>query len=129
RIVVNFTNQAATYISANLISAGIFPDNPWIVADTTGGPFDGNVYFAYDANLTATSFFGTLFTRSTDGGNTWSAPFYTPADETGELPGMAIDASGNVYVSDDAFDPVSEAFLGYVEVTKITNGGTTIAET
>ena len=127
--VAKFTNDGGTYFSTTLISAGIFPDKPWIAVDTTGGPFDGNVYVAYDANLTATSFFGTLFTRSIDGGQTWSAPFYAPADETGELPGMAIDASGNVYVSDDAFDPVSEAFLGYVEVTKITNGGTTIAET
>ena len=127
--VAKFTNDGATYFNANLISAGIFPDKPWIVADTTGGPFDGNVYVAYDANLTATSFFGTLFTRSTDGGNTWSAPFYTPADETGELAGMAIDSSGNVYVSADAFDAVTENFLGYIEVTKITNGGTTIAGT
>src|SRR6266568_3332724 len=127
--VAKFTNDGATYFSTTLISAGIFPDKPWIVADTTGGAFDGNVYVAYDANLTATSFFGTLFIRSTDGGQTWSAPFYTPADETGELAGMAIDSSGNVYVSADAFDAVTENFLGYIEVTKITNGGTTVAGT
>src|SRR5260370_30304017 len=111
------------------MSAGITPDTPWIGVDTTGNVFDGNVYIAYDANLTATSHFGTLFTRSTDGGRTWWTPFYAPADETGELPGVAIDASGNLYVSADAFDAVTEAFLGYIEVTKITNGGTTIAET
>ncbi|OLD78194.1 hypothetical protein AUF62_03000 [archaeon 13_1_20CM_52_20] len=127
--VAKFTNDGAVYSNTTLISAGITPDKPWIAVDTTGNAFDGNVYLAYDANLTATSYFGTLFTRSTDGGRTWSTPFYAPADETGELPGVAIDASGNVYVSADAFDAVTEAFLGYIEVTKITNGGTTVAGT
>ncbi len=127
--VAKFTNDGATYFNTTLISAGITPDKPWIAVDTTGGLFDGNVYVAYDANLTATSHFGTLFTRSIDGGRTWSTPFYAPSDETGELPGVAIDSSGNVYVSADAFDAVTEAFLGYIQVTKITNGGTTIAGT
>ncbi len=127
--VAKFANDGATYLNTTLISAGITPDKPWIAVDTTGGPFDGNVYVAYDANLTASSYFGTLFTRSTDGGKTWSTPFYAPSDETGELPGMTIDPSGNVYLSADAFNAVTEAFLGYIEVTKITNGGTTIAQT
>ncbi len=127
--VAKFTNDGAIYSGTTLISAGVFPDKPWIAVDTTGGPNDGNVYVAYDANRTATEFFATLFTRSIDGGMTFSAPFYAPADETGELPGMAVDTTGNVYVSDVAFNPVTGAFLGYVEVTKITNGGTSIAGT
>ena len=127
--VAKFTNDGATYSSTTLISAGIFPDKPWIAVDTTGGPNDGNIYVAYDANRTAIEPFATLFTRSTDRGMTFSAPFYAPADETGQGAGIAIDSSGNVYVSDVAFNPVTGAFLGYVEVTKITNGGTIIAGT
>lgn len=127
--VTKFTNDGATYFNTTLISAGISPDKPWIAVDTTGGPYDGNVYVAYDANLTATQAFATLLVRSTDGGVTWSAPFYAPSDMTAELAGVTVDPSGNVYVSADAFDPVKEFPLGYVEVTKITNGGTTIVQT
>src|SRR5437660_5452419 len=69
--VAKFTNDRATYSIANIISAGIFPDKPWTVAYTTGGPFDGNVYIAYYANLPAAPYLRTIFTRSTDGCTTW----------------------------------------------------------
>ncbi len=62
---------------------GISADKEWIAVDTTGGPNDGNVYLAYDASPMPTSNFATLFTRSTDGGKTFSTPFYAPADQTG----------------------------------------------
>src|SRR5207247_7730004 len=52
-----------------------------------------------------------------------------PADETGELPGVTVDASGNVYVSSDAFNPITEVNLNYIQVSKITGGGTVLAQT
>ncbi len=96
--------------------------------DTTGGPYDGNVYLAFDGSLTPTSPFASVFTRSVDGGRTFSQPFYVPADDTGELAGVTVDPAGNVYVSTDAFDPVTGANLNYIQVSKLTNGGTTLVQ-
>ncbi len=83
---------------------------------------------AVDGSPTPTATFASLFVRSTDGGKTFSVPFYVPADQTGELAGVTVDSSGNVYVSTDAFDPVTGANLNYIQVSKITNGGTTLAQ-
>jgi len=50
--VAKYTNDGATYSSVKLITGPLFADKPWIAVDNTGGPFDGNVYLAFDANLT-----------------------------------------------------------------------------
>ena len=126
--VAKYVNDGATYAGVALVQ-GLFADKEWIAVDTTGGPNDGNVYLAYDASLTPASNFATVFSHSTDGGKTFSAPFYAPADQTGGLPGVTVDSSGNVYVSSDAFDPVTGVALNYTQVSKITNGGTTLVQT
>ena len=127
--VAKYGNDGADYSSVSLIRGPLFSDKEWIAVDTTGGPYDGNVYLAFDANLTSTSNFATLFTRSTDGGRTFSSPFYSPPDQSGELPGVTIGPAGDVYVSSDGFDPVTGNSLNYIQVSKITNGGTTLAQT
>jgi len=127
--VAKYTNDGSIYSGATLISGALNADKPWIAADTTGGSNDGNVYVALDANLTTSSVFRTIFTRSTDGGKTFSPPFYVPSDFTGRLPGVAVDPAGNVYVSTDTVDPVTGAGLNYIQVSKITNGGTTLVQT
>jgi len=128
--VAKYIGDGQYYSGTTLITGPLFSDKEWIAVDNSGGPNDGNVYLAFDANLTATSHFATLFTRSTDGGKTFSTPFYAPADQTGELPGVAVDYSGNVYLSADAFDPVTGNPItpNYIQVTKITNGGATISQ-
>ncbi len=126
--VAKYTNDGATYSGATLITGPLSADKPWIAVDTTGGPNDGNVYVAFDAALAASSPFATLFTRSIDGGKSFSAPFYAPADQTGGLPGVTVDPAGNVYVSSDAFDPITSANLNYTQVSKIINGGTTLVQ-
>lgn len=65
--------------------------SPMCAADISGGPFDGNLYIAYssvdtnnpgeDRNIE--------FSRSTDGGDTWSEPIYVNDDFTG--PGAVND--------------------------------------
>ena len=127
--VAKYVNDGLTYSGVTLITGPLSADKEWIAVDTTGGPNDGNVYMAFDAQLTVASPFATLFTRSTDGGSTFSAPFYAPADQTGGLPGVAVDLSGNVYVSSDAFDPVTGANLYYVQVSKLVNGGASVVQT
>ena len=126
--VARYVDDGAVYDGAALITGPLFADKEWIAVDNTGGTFDGNVYVAFDANLTVTSPFATVLTRSTDGGRTFSAPFYVPTDETGELPGITVDSKGDVYVCSDAFDPVTGVPLNYVQVAKITNGGTNIVQ-
>lgn len=127
--VAKYTNDGATYSGVTMITGPFFADKEWIVTDNTGGPNDGNVYLAYDASLgSPTAPFATIFTRSTDGGRTFSQPFYVPADQTGGLPGVTVDSAGNVYVSSDAFNPVSGANLNYIQVSKLTNGGTTLVQ-
>ncbi len=123
--VAKFTNDGATYSGATLITGVANADKPWIAVDTTGGVNDGNVYVAFDASLGG--FFATVFTRSVDGGRTFSPPFFTPADKTGELPGVTVDPAGTVYVSSDAFDNVTGNALNYIQVSRLTNGGTFLA--
>jgi hypothetical protein len=125
--VAKYVNDGATYDSATLLK-GASADKDWIAVDTTGGPNDGNVYVAYDASLTTTSG-GTVLSRSTDGGKTFSAPFYVTADQTGSLPGVTVDSFGNVYVSTVASDPVTGVPLNYTQVSKITKRGTTLVQT
>lgn len=127
--VSKYVNDGATYSGTTLIKGPLFSDKEWIVTDNTGGTFDGNVYVAFDANLTSTQPFGTLFTRSIDGGKSFSTPFYAPSDMTGQLPGVTVDSTGTVYVSSDAFNPVTSASLNYIQVSKITNGGTSLVQT
>src|SRR5437773_7100132 len=100
----------------------------WIAEYNTESTLDGNVYLAFDANLTSITPLETLFTRSTDGGNSFSPPFYAPSDRTGGLPGVAVDPSGEVLGSDGAFESVTCANLNHIQVSKITGGGTTLVQ-
>jgi len=126
--VAKYINDGADYFGATMIRGPLNDDKPWIAVDTSSSPYDGTVYLAFDANLTSTSHFATVLTHSSDGGRTFSEPLYTPGDETGELPGLTVDPLGDVYVSSDAFNPVTGASLNYVQVSKVTNGGTVLAQ-
>jgi hypothetical protein len=120
--VAKYGNDGADYSGATLIQGVIDADKPWIAVDTTGGACNGDVYVAYDA--TVGSFFSTVLSRSIDGGKTFSSPFLVTPDGTGELPGVAIDGSGNVFVSTMAFNPTTGAALNYIEISKVTGCGT-----
>ena len=121
--VTKYVNDGAVYFGTTLIPGSFSDDKPWVTVDTTGGPSDGNVYVAFDRVFNG--IFTTVFTRSTNGGQTWSNPIATPSTG-GNLPGMAVDASGNVYVSTEGITP-STANL--IQVTKLTSGGGLIAGT
>jgi hypothetical protein len=130
--VAKYTNDGATY-TATIVISGFNPaDKPWIAVDTTGGPSDGSVYLAFDANVpqpNGITVFTSVFTRSIDGGKTFSTPIQVPAGSSfGNLPGVAIDGAGNVYVSTLAVDVLGNP-LNYIQVSKLTNGGSTLTGT
>ncbi|MGH9773831.1 MAG: sialidase family protein [Candidatus Acidiferrales bacterium] len=81
-----------------------FEDKPDIVADNTDGPYAGNLYIGWtEFTLTETVI---LFSRSTDGGETWSAPVRIstraglPRDDNGAVEGFtgAVGTDGTLYV-------------------------------
>ncbi len=81
-----------------------FEDKPYIVADTSHSRYAGNLYVGWTEFTLEKSVI--LFSRSTDGGSTWSKPVEIstheglPRDETGSVEGFtgAVGADGTVYV-------------------------------
>ncbi len=81
-----------------------FEDKPYIVADNTHGPYAGNLYVGWTQFTLTESVI--LFSRSTDGGQSWSAPIRIsthaglPRDDNGSVEGFtgAVAADGSLYV-------------------------------
>jgi hypothetical protein len=80
-----------------------FEDKPYIIADDTGSRYAGNLYVGWTHFTLKDSTI--LFSRSTDGGLTWSAPLTIssrpglPRDDTGSVEGFdaAIGPDGEIY--------------------------------
>jgi hypothetical protein len=87
-------------------ASGLFHDKTAIEVDRTGGPCDGNVYFAW-ARFTGNIFSGpngfnssVYFVRSTDHGRTFSAPMkLTQTVHDIQFPDIAVTGDGHVYVT------------------------------
>ena len=87
-------------------AAGLFHDKTAIEVDRTGGPCDGNVYFAW-ARFTGNIFLGpkgfnssVYFVRSTDHGKTFSAPMkLSQTVHDIQFPDIAVTGDGHVYVT------------------------------
>jgi hypothetical protein len=113
----------------NNINGGIlvFPF-PAMDADITGGPYNGYIYIAYmDYGTTDTDIW---FTRSTNGGNTWSSRIRLNDDAVGNgrdqfHPWTFVDRNGTISVIfyDRRNDPAN--LLMDVYLTQSTNGGIT----
>jgi hypothetical protein len=105
---------------------GVFHDKTSIEADRTGGPFDGNVYFAW-ARFTGGKISNIYFSRSTDHGVTFSTPMnITPSNGNLQDPEISITGNGNVYVTFDTFAMNNGQPFG-LYVAKSTNGGATFS--
>jgi len=81
-----------------------FEDKPYIVADTTHSKYAGNLYIGWTKFSLTKSIM--LFSRSTDGGVTWSRPIEIstreglPRDDNGAVEGFtgAVADDGTLYV-------------------------------
>jgi hypothetical protein len=80
-----------------------FEDKPWIVADVSGGKYQGNLYVGWTRwNLTNSQI---LLSRSSDDGQTWSKPVEIdahpglPRDDNGAAEGFmgAVGPDGRLY--------------------------------
>ena len=94
--------NAATVIAHDSTPGIPFEDKPWVVADTAG-PHAGNLYVGWTQFTLSTS--ELLFSRSTNGGKTWSKPIKLssvpglPRDDNGALEGFhgVTAADGSLY--------------------------------
>ncbi|MFY9531332.1 MAG: hypothetical protein WBC04_22770 [Candidatus Acidiferrales bacterium] len=84
--------EARTVIAQPTQPVMPFEDKPYIVADHTHGPYAGNLYVGWtEFTLTKTVI---LFSRSTDGGASWSTPIEIsmheglPRDDNGSVEGF-----------------------------------------
>lgn len=96
----------AAVVIAQKTEPGVpFEDKPDIVADSTNSRFAGNLYVGWTEFTLTKSVI--LFSRSTDGGVSWSKPSEIstheglPRDDTGAVEGFtgAVGADGTLYVA------------------------------
>lgn len=110
-------------------------DKEWISVDATGGKYDGNLYIAWIDSIggpqLTRSFVGTIyFSRSTDGGRTWSAPrAITQIANTALFQTIACDpVTGELLISwlDRRANATGKQFRLYM--SRSSDGGATFQE-
>jgi hypothetical protein len=104
---------------------GIFQDKPMLEVDRTGGDTDGNVYVCW-SRFTGFGQNKIYFSRSTNGGNTFSRPIgLTTHGFSGSVQGcdIAIEGDGDVYVTFRTFNDSSVRGENALYFVRSTNGG------
>jgi len=93
-----------------------FEDKEYIAVDNTGGPFDGNVYVSW-TRFPVSGDSRIFFSRSTDGGLTYSTPVAISdgVGVQGSVP--VVGAAGEVYVAWKQSN--------YIRIDRSTDGGVT----
>ena len=105
---------------------GIFQDKPMLEVDRTGGDTDGNVYVCWSRFTGIGVQDKIFFSRSTNGGNTFSRPVQlTVHGFTGAVQGcdIAIEGDGDVYVTFRTFNDRSRVGENRLFFARSTNGG------
>jgi len=103
------------------------PPSISMAADTSGAAYNGYIHIAYPMDPTsATDSSDIMFTRSMDGGNTWSSPIRLNDDITSNdqfFPAITVDPLGSIKAAwyDRRLDPGNK----YIDVfrTESNNGG------
>lgn len=98
--VYKSTDGGRTWSEPLLVSndSGGFNDKNWLAADTSGAANDGNLYTTWVQIADET--YSVKFSRSTDGGATWSQPVDLAAEAGVTRQGqvVSVDAAGTVFV-------------------------------
>jgi hypothetical protein len=118
-VVMKSTNKGVNWIGPyNVYNTNVgLSDKEWITADQTGGPFSNNVYIGWRQFGAS----GLRFTRSTNGGVTWSAPL---TFNGGQGAYVAVGPNGNIQGGSVYFAAVSGNSL---VVNRSTDGGATFS--
>jgi len=122
---VTWTNPAAAGAAVLDDSANVFHDKEWIAADQNPlSPFANNLYLSWSEFDNILPISPILFTRSTDGGVTWSSPI-TINPGANQMSYPFVDPSnGDVYVIFIEFG-LGVGGEARVLIAKSTNGGAT----
>jgi hypothetical protein len=118
-VVMKSTNKGVSWIGPYNVwstTAGL-ADKEWITADQTGGPYSNNVYIGWRQFGAS----GMRFTRSTNGGVSWSAPL-TFGGQQGAY--VCVGPNGAVQGGSVYFGALTS---GAINVTRSTDGGATFS--
>ncbi len=121
--VAKYSNDGADFAGATLISFG--RDKPWIAVDVSGGTNDGNIYVVLGTG-SFKNLVGSMFTRSTDHGATFSDPILLSTSAF--VTGVAMDQAGTIFVSflGNSNIPVSRSTDGGITFTSVTVAATIV---
>lgn len=102
RIAVFKSIDGGATFSSGVTASGPIPaqpeanDKPTIAVDNTGGPFDGNVYVSW--SLSKAGALNLRFSRSTDGGSSYSDPIELSAGGAEQASIPVVGPAGELYV-------------------------------
>jgi len=135
-LVTSSANGGATWTSPVeavdcLVTSDKPVDRPWIVADKTGGTYDGNLYITtknYEDGSTTNHVY---FTKSVDDGLTWELLTIIddsiPCDLVTSMGALTVGADGTIYIAYISYHTVMSLFPRII-LSKSIDGGTTFTE-
>jgi hypothetical protein len=109
---------------------GIFQDKPMLEVDRTGGDHDGNVYVCW-SRFTGFGQNKIYFSRSTDGGATFSRPIAISREN--DIRGVqgcdiAVEADGDVYLAFRTFDDNASKTRDALAFVRSSDGGASFGD-
>jgi len=109
------------------IAAGQFTDKPMMEVDRTASQFNGNVYVCWSRFVGSGGRTQIFFSRSTDGGATFSNNISLSSGKDVQGCDIAVEADGDVYVVWGTRDTPSANDLEGVGFARSSNGGRTFS--
>jgi hypothetical protein len=104
---------------------GIFEDKPSLEVDRTSGRFDGNVYICWSRFVGFNGRTQISFSRSSDGGRTFSTPIRLSEGKDVQGCDIAIEHDGDVYVTWGTRNTPAAIDAEGLAIARSVNGGAT----